>query len=43
MHTELIQVSMILNGSAQGLLDLKKTHNKQSLKIDPGTQKNLVC
>jgi hypothetical protein len=34
---------MILNGSAQGLLDLKKNHNKQSLKIDPGTQKNLVC
>ena len=32
---------MILNGSAQGLLDLKKTHNKQSLKIDPGTQKKL--
>jgi hypothetical protein len=24
-------------------LDLKKNHNKQSLKIDPGTQKNLVC
>jgi hypothetical protein len=28
------------NGSAQVLLNLKKT-NKQSLKIDPGTQKKL--
>jgi hypothetical protein len=28
---------MILNGSAHGFLDLKI--NKQSLQIDPGTQK----
>jgi hypothetical protein len=32
---------MKLNGLAQGLLDLKKKFNKQSLKIDPGTQKTL--
>ena len=31
---------MILNGSAHVLLNLKKNNNKQSLKIDPGTQKN---
>jgi hypothetical protein len=31
---------MILNGSARVLLNLKKS-NKQSLKIDPGTQKKL--
>ena len=31
---------MILNGSAHVLLNLKKS-NKQSLKIDPGTQKKL--
>ena len=31
---------MILNGSAHVLLNLKK-HNKQSLKIDPGTHKKL--
>jgi hypothetical protein len=30
---------MILNGSAHVFLNLKK--NKQSLKNDPGTQKNL--
>jgi len=29
---------MIFNGSAYVLLNLKKS-NKQSLKIDPGTQK----
>jgi hypothetical protein len=35
---------MILNGLAQKLLNLKKKQkNKQSLKIDSGTQKNLVC
>jgi hypothetical protein len=35
---------MILNGSAYVLLNLKKS-NKQSLKIDPGTQKtrNVKC
>jgi hypothetical protein len=32
---------MKLNGLAQGLLDLKKKFNKQSLKIDSGTQKSL--
>jgi hypothetical protein len=31
---------MILNGSAQVLLNLKK---KQSLKIDPGTQNKTWC
>jgi hypothetical protein len=31
---------MILNGSGHVLLNLKKP-NKQSLKIDPGTQKKL--
>jgi hypothetical protein len=29
---------MIFNGSAYVLLNLKKNPNKQSLKIDPGTQ-----
>jgi hypothetical protein len=33
--------SMILNGLAQKLLNLKKTKNKQSLKIDSGTQKTI--
>jgi hypothetical protein len=40
------QVSMILNGSAHVFLNLKKNNNKQSLKIDPGTQKktgNVKC
>jgi hypothetical protein len=32
---------MILNGSAHVFLNLKKNNNKQSLKIDPGTQKKL--
>ena len=31
---------MILNGSGHVLLNLKKP-NKQSLKIDPGTQKKM--
>jgi len=30
---------MILNGLAHVLLNLEKKKNKQSLKIDPGTQK----
>ena len=42
VHTELVPVSMILNGSGHVLLNLKK-NNKQFLKIDPGTQKNWEC
>ena len=36
---------MVLNRSAQLLLNLKKKHKKQSFKIDPGTQKtwNAKC
>jgi hypothetical protein len=30
--------SMILNGSALVFLNLKTNNNKQSIKIDPGTQ-----
>jgi hypothetical protein len=33
---------MILNGSARVLFEFEK-NNKQSLKIDPGTQKNVEC
>ena len=36
VHTELVQVSMILNGSAHGFIYLI-----QSLKFDPGTHKKL--
>jgi hypothetical protein len=43
VHIELVHVSMILNGSAHMFLNLNK-NNKQSLKIDPGTQrKNWEC
>jgi hypothetical protein len=36
---------MVLNRSAQLLLNLKKNNKKQSFKIDPGTQKtwNAKC
>jgi hypothetical protein len=45
LYTELVQVSMILNGSAHVLFEFEK-NNKQSLKIDPSTQKktwNVKC
>jgi ABC-type protease/lipase transport system fused ATPase/permease subunit len=37
VHTELVQVSMILNGSAQEFWNWNK-HNNQSIKNDPSKQ-----
>ena len=42
VHTELVQVFYDIKWISSETFEFEKKKNKQSLKIDSGTQKNLV-
>jgi hypothetical protein len=42
VYTELVQVFYDIKWISSGTFEFDKINNKQSLKIDPGTQTNFV-